>query len=39
MKGESSVVVFDALKLHHDPHPWDDIWRAMAVEHPVRDDW
>ena len=40
MNGESSVVVLrEALKLHHDPHPWDDIWRAMAVEHPVRDDW
>ena len=27
------------LKLHHDPHPWDDLWRAVAVEHPVRDEW
>ena len=27
------------LKLHHDPHPWDDLWRAVAVEHPVRDAW
>jgi len=27
------------LKLHHDPHPWDDLWRAIAVEHPVRDQW
>jgi uncharacterized protein len=27
------------LKLHHDPHPWDDIWRQVAVEHPARDDW
>jgi uncharacterized protein len=27
------------LKLHHDPHPWDDLWREIAVEHPVRDDW
>lgn len=24
---------------HHDPHPWDDLWRAIAVEHPVRDEW
>jgi len=40
MNGESSVVVLkEALKLHHDPHPWDDIWRAMAVEHPLRDEW
>ena len=27
------------LKLHHDPHPWDDLWRAIVVEHPVRDAW
>jgi predicted acyl esterase len=27
------------LNLHHDPHPWGDLWRAIAVEHPVRDDW
>jgi uncharacterized protein len=27
------------LKLHHDPHPWDDLWREIAVEHPLRDDW
>ncbi|WP_420078689.1 CocE/NonD family hydrolase [Streptomyces sp. JL4002] len=40
MNGESSVTVLRAaLKLHHDPHPWDDLWRAMAVEHPLRDAW
>jgi predicted acyl esterase len=27
------------LKLHHDPHPWDDLWRAIVVEHPLRDSW
>jgi len=27
------------LKLHHDPHPWDDLWRAIAAEHPFRDAW
>ena len=27
------------LKLHHDPHPWDDLWRAIVVEHPLRDVW
>ncbi|GJG86760.1 X-Pro dipeptidyl-peptidase [Gemmatimonadetes bacterium T265] len=26
-------------KLPHDPHPWDDLWRAVAVEHPLRDAW
>ncbi|MGD9961352.1 CocE/NonD family hydrolase [Nocardioides sp.] len=40
MNGESSVAVLHAaLKLHHDPHPWDDLWQAMAVEHPLRDAW
>jgi len=40
MNGESSVAVLHAaLKLHHDPHPWDDLWQAIAVEHPLRDDW
>jgi putative CocE/NonD family hydrolase len=40
MNGESSVTLMHAaLKLHHDPHPWDDLWRAAAVEHPLRDDW
>jgi hypothetical protein len=39
MNGESSVTVLRAaLKLHHDPHPWDDLWRDIAVEHPLRDD-
>lgn len=27
------------LKLHHDPHPWDDLWRSIVVEHPLRDAW
>ena len=27
------------LKIHHDPHPWDDLWRAIVVEHPLRDAW
>jgi uncharacterized protein len=27
------------LKLPHRPHPWDDLWRSIAVEHPVRDEW
>ena len=40
MNGESSITILHAaLKLHHDPHPWDDLWRAAAVEHPLRDQW
>ncbi|HMK80900.1 MAG TPA: CocE/NonD family hydrolase [Xanthobacteraceae bacterium] len=38
MNGEAAVVGLKLLlKLHHDPHPWDDLWRAIAVEHPLRD--
>src|SRR5580692_11788630 len=38
--GEAAMAGLKALlKLHHDPHPWDDLWRAIAVEHPVRDEW
>ena len=27
------------LKLHHDPKPWDQLWRDIVVEHPLRDAW
>ncbi len=40
MNGEAAVTGLKLLlKLHHDPHPWDDLWRAIVVEHPLRDDW
>ena len=40
MNGEAAIAGLKALlKLHHDPHPWDDLWRAIAVEHPLRDAW
>lgn len=38
--GEAAIASIKALlKLHHDPHPWDDLWRSIAVEHPLRDAW
>lgn len=38
--GEAAIAgIKGLLKLHHDPHPWDDHWRAIAVEHPFRDAW
>ena len=38
--GEAAIAGLKVLlKLHHDPHPWDDLWRAIAAEHPLRDDW
>ena len=40
MNGEASITALKLLmKLHHDPHPWDDYWRTMAVERPLRDAW
>jgi predicted acyl esterase len=38
--GEAAMTGLRALlKLYHDPHPWDDLWRAIIVEHPLRDAW
>ena len=40
MNGESSIGIMKAaLRLRHDPYPWDDLWRSVAVEHQVRDAW
>jgi predicted acyl esterase len=40
MNGEAALGGLKLLlRLHHDPHPWDDLWRSIAVEHPVRDTW
>ncbi len=38
--GEAAIAGLKVLlKLHHAPHPWDDLWRAIAAEHPVHDEW
>lgn len=38
--GEAAIAGLKTLvKLHHDPHPWDDLWRAIVAEHPLRDAW
>jgi predicted acyl esterase len=38
--GEAAIAGLKLLlKLHHDPHPWDDLWREIAAEHPLRDAW
>jgi putative CocE/NonD family hydrolase len=38
--GEAAIAGLNVfLKLHHDPYPWDDLWRAIAAEHPLRDAW
>src|ERR1700754_1359389 len=38
--GEAAIAGLKVLlKLPHDPHPWDDLWRAIAAEHPFRDAW
>jgi len=38
--GEAAIAALKGLlKLHHPPHPWDDLWRACVVEHQARDAW
>jgi predicted acyl esterase len=38
--GEAAIAGLKTLlKLRHNPHPWDDLWRAIAAEHPFRDAW
>src|SRR5579863_2929232 len=38
--GEAAIAGLKVLlKLHHEPHPWDDLWRAIAAEHPTHDEW
>ena len=40
MDGEQALTVMHlATRLPYDPHPWDDLWQDMAVEHPMRDAW
>ena len=40
MNGEAAMTGLKVLlKLHHAPHPWDDLWSAICVEHPARDAW
>ncbi len=40
MNGEAAVTMMhQLLKLPHDPHPWDQLWLDVCVNHPVRDDW
>jgi predicted acyl esterase len=40
MNGESAVTMLKRLvRLPHQPHPWDDLWRSAVVEHPLRDAW
>lgn len=40
MNGEAAVTMMhQLLKLPHDPHPWDELWLDVVVNHPVRDEW
>jgi putative CocE/NonD family hydrolase len=38
VNGERIVTVLkDAIHAHYPEHPFGDLWRAIAVEHPTRD--
>jgi len=40
MNGEAAVTIMhEAMRLHYEPHPWDDLWQAVAVDHQARDEW
>ena len=40
MNGEAAVTALKLLmKLHHDPYPWDNYWRTIAVERQLHDSW
>ena len=40
MNGEAAVTMMhQMLKLPHDPHPWDQLWLDVFVNHPTRDEW
>jgi uncharacterized protein len=40
MNGEAAMASIKFLrKAPHDPHPWDDLWRTIVVERPMRDAW
>ena len=40
MNGEAAVTMMhQLLKLPHDPHPWDQLWLDVFVNHSVRDEW
>ena len=40
INGESAKSVLKLImKARYDPHPWDDLWRAVAVDHQVRDEF
>jgi len=40
MNGEAAVGGLKlAMRARHDSAPWDDLWRAAAVQHQLRDEW
>lgn len=40
LNGEASVTLLHAaMRAHYDPHPWDDLWQDIAVNHQLRDQW
>jgi predicted acyl esterase len=40
INGESAKSVLRLImKAPYQPHPWDDLWRAVAADHQVRDEF
>lgn len=38
MNGEAAIAgLQQVLRGEYDPHPWDELWQQIVVEHPLRD--
>jgi predicted acyl esterase len=38
--GDNVIKILQLIsRFHHEPEPWTQIWREMAIEHPFRDAW
>ena len=40
LNGEAILAILGAVMRGAYPeHPWNDLWRSIAVDHPIRDEW
>ncbi len=40
LNGEAILAILGAVMRGAYPeHPWNDLWRSIAVDHPLRDEW
>jgi hypothetical protein len=40
LNGEAVLAILGGvMRTHYAEHPWDDMWLALTVDHPLRDEW